>query len=201
VGLESLTAEQCQQAIRLLWPPGQAFEYDDGSEFDEYSNALADEMCRIENRIPDAFNELFPQFAIETLDEWTDTFPQSECLPPPVSDAEQRARILAVIRDQGGIHRQRFFDIAIENGFTIEDIAEYHASYADQAVADDPCVDILFDGHADMPCDTPVAFEGWARWSVVTTNDIDKALLQCLLEEKQRATEFVIVVDPSFLIT
>jgi len=199
--LTPLTPDQCELAIRLLWPEGQAFEYDDGSEFDEFSNAISDEMCRVENRVSAAFKEMFPQLAVETLDEWTDTFPQSECLPPPVSDAEQTARILETLRDKGGIHRQRFFDIAAANGFTIEELVEFHSSLADIAVADDACVDILYDAHADIPCDIPTAFEGWARWSVVTTNDANKTLLECLLREKQRATEFVTVVAPSFLVT
>jgi uncharacterized protein YmfQ (DUF2313 family) len=90
--------------LKLLLPPGKAWRLDDDGVIARVLLANGDELARVSGRVADLFEEADPQTTSELLPE----FERELDLTASGTDAERRARVVALLVNTGGVRPADF---------------------------------------------------------------------------------------------
>jgi uncharacterized protein YmfQ (DUF2313 family) len=98
------TAAAYARMLKLLLPPGKAWRLDDDGVIARVLLANGDELARVSGRVADLFEEADPQTTSELLPE----FERELDLTASGTDAERRARVVALLVNTGGVRPADF---------------------------------------------------------------------------------------------
>ncbi|MDP2166775.1 MAG: DUF2313 domain-containing protein [Thermodesulfovibrionales bacterium] len=119
-----------KDVLRLLFP------LELGGVFDADLELEGKHLDDAEGRAGDLLNETFPDEALELMPDWERVYE----LSPGETLQERRDRLVAKIKELGGLSREYFIAIAAALGYTIE-IIEYGPFRAGVGRAGDPVGD------------------------------------------------------------
>ena len=129
--------------VRRLFPTGWAWKFAKGSTLLKFTDSLAEEPARIEERAFDLLEELDPAKTYEMLDNWERMLGlPDECDPDDLdlSVFERRVRILQKLTTGGGQSKAFFKLIAEQLGYDADiiDVVNFKDFRAGIARAGDP---------------------------------------------------------------
>lgn len=129
------TAERYITLIKGLLPPGPAWSREEGLKLHGLTDALAQEMARLDTRAQTLLAlELEPSKATELLPDWERVLGITS---PASTVAGRRNQIVQKLTSRGGQSVQYFIDLAAALGFAVT-ITEFRAFKAGRAKAGDP---------------------------------------------------------------
>lgn len=122
-----LRADDYQEAMKRLLPPGRAWPRGQDATFSHLLGALSGPLEKLHARVLALLEtEADPARAIEMLPEWEDAFGLPDpCVPAGSELTLRRAALLAKITSQGGQSSAYLVAAAAQLGFSIT-ITEYH---------------------------------------------------------------------------
>ncbi len=124
VGNPSITIiKNYKNLVRRLFPRGEAWHMEPGTEFAKFADAIAQEPARVEQRALDLLTELDPTMTFEMLDNWERMLEiPDECTPidTDLTTSDRRVRILQKLTTGGGQNKAFYKLIASQLGYDAE---------------------------------------------------------------------------------
>jgi hypothetical protein len=107
--------------LKLLMPPGVAFDLEEGTSDVKVLEALADELARVDGRGVDLINEADPRTADETIADWEQalSLPDDQIPVIPATLAERRIAVTQKYTNRGGQNTAFFTALAAACGYTL----------------------------------------------------------------------------------
>jgi uncharacterized protein YmfQ (DUF2313 family) len=108
----ALSADGYARVIKLLFPPGKLWDFDEGSDTSNLVDAMAQEPARISQRMDDLTLESCPLTATETLPDWERMLglPDEE-VPTISADVPTRRLAIAQKLTRIGAQTPAFFEL------------------------------------------------------------------------------------------
>ncbi len=133
------SADQYREQLKALLPPGRAFPRERGNTLDSLTDAMAQELARIDVRADRLTFEAVPSSTSEMLADWERVAGLPDSCSGLLSDTQQGRRndLVSKLVSRGGQSIAYFKSIALALGFEIE-IDEFRPFRAGHAVAGDP---------------------------------------------------------------
>lgn len=113
----ALTSRDHYRMLRLLLPPGQAFNFSDNSDFARLLRGLAAESARLDDTASGLLDELLPDTTSALLPAWEKVV---GIKAPSGSIADRRHEVVLRLRARGGQSVSYFVSLAEAFGLTIE---------------------------------------------------------------------------------
>lgn len=128
------------QQLKLLFPPGLLWVFDNGTTLDRVCLAMAQELARIDVRLDDLIREWLPSTAVEMISDWERNLGLPDDCQGNVSTvlAERQAAALQKFTSRGDLTPGFFVALAAKLGVTAT-VEEFKPARAGSARAGDRC--------------------------------------------------------------
>lgn len=121
-----LTADDYRQQLYALLPQGIVWTTAPISNLQRLLAGMAREPARIDERAEALLAEADPRQALETFEEWEDSYGlPSACAPAEQSMADRRAALIGRIIGRGGMTAQDYLDLAEGLGYAGAQVQEF----------------------------------------------------------------------------
>lgn len=113
-----------EQFIRLIYnllPKGRAWNEDVDSDLYKLVDAVAQELCRDDDRLEDLIKEIDPFHTSELLEDWESmlNLPDSCLEDLELSEDDRRDLIIQALNALGGASGDYFYNLLTNSGFTV----------------------------------------------------------------------------------
>ena len=122
--------ESYTRMVGLLYPPGELFRIEVGTERHKLNQGIADELVRVNQRGADLIEETDPRTATETLPEWEKmlSLPDDVVTVIPGTDEERRVAVAQKYISQGGQDYAYFERVCASCGYPLISIVRGSAN-------------------------------------------------------------------------
>lgn len=135
------SADDYQQQLVNLTPPGNAFPTDPSSTWVAFLSVLAQTFARIDENITLLVDESFPDTTLQLLPNWERVAGLPDACSVLGDTIEiRRQNLLAKLTARGGQTKQYLIDVALSLGFIIT-ITEFSAFEVDKSAVEDALCD------------------------------------------------------------
>lgn len=134
----ALNAQSFLRTLQDLLPRGLAWNREENSDFTRLLLAIADELCRVNDRAVALLKEFDVREAEELISDWESLLGlPDECSPPATTLEARQNEAHLKLTSLGSLSRQFYIDLAARLGYTIT-ISEYREFKAGISRAGDP---------------------------------------------------------------
>lgn len=124
--MAGMTAEDYRQQLFALLPQGLVWTTSPDSTLQRLLAGMACEFARVDGRSSSLLAEVDPRQALETFEEWEDSYGlPSACAPAGQSMADRRAALIGRIIGRGGMTAQDYLDLAEGLGYSGAQVLEF----------------------------------------------------------------------------
>ncbi len=123
----AFTAAAYLRQLKLLLPPGLAFNLESSSNITKTLDAIAQELARADARGVDLVKEADPRTVTETVGEWEEMLglPDEQIVEIPGTIEERRVAVTSKYVERGGADPQFYFDLCAACGYTLVSIDRF----------------------------------------------------------------------------
>lgn len=133
--------EKCRNLVLALFPSGRAWNKGKGGVLFALASAIAEEVCRANDRVAGIIDEVDPRTTNELLENWERILGlPDECTELAESIEERRQIVVAKLILRGTQNKQFYVDLANALGYmiSVSDIVEFDVFRVNQNDVGDP---------------------------------------------------------------
>ena len=151
-----------------LLPRGFLWQPKDQPTFNAFLDSIANEPCRVDERVQDMLREGDPRQALELLEDWERMLGlPDECSPDGQDIAARREQVVQKLTDQGGLSAARYEFLGQQLGFDIS-VYDNHPFRAGESRAGDALTNAFFSQfRAGSRAGEQLTLSGWQFYFTV----------------------------------